>query len=109
MSDMEHKVKVQLQKFEFGKDDSSPHVFKYLLEHHNGKTSVEQVLTISSMSRLFDIKWTASIALDDFIPQSSPEAAALKMADWLERLALAIRAGEYLELPIDTYKSVVKK
>ena len=89
------RVKVELARFERGKGHESGHIFEYSVEHDDGKTSVEQMLTIRSADGLFEPNWVASIALDDFPPQSSPQAAAEKLADWLERLSAAVRTGEY--------------
>lgn len=87
-----NKGKVELVRFESTKDNA---FYEYTVEHNNGSTSVKQVLTINSVDGLFRSKWEAVIELDDFPPQETPEAAAHKLADWLERLASAIRIGEY--------------
>lgn len=71
------------------------------IEQNNGKTSVEQKMileceNIDALSTQFNGQmWKAEILLDDFPPQKTPQAAAEKLADWLERLADGIRAGEY--------------
>jgi len=98
-----NKGKVELHKYTKGKDAQ---VFEYMIEQNNGSTSVDQLLTISSVDGLFNPKWVAKLALDDFPPQETPKNAALKMADWLERLAAAIRAGEYQSLPRAEFKDL---
>ena len=98
-----NKGKVELTKYTKGKDAQ---VFEYSIEHNNGSTSVEQLLTISSVDGLIHSDWVAEIVFDDFPPQKTPEDAALKMADWLERLAAAMRAGEYQSLPRAEFKDL---
>lgn len=70
-------------------------VAEYTIEQNNGQTSVEQKMTLEGQVGFIIENWTATIALDDFPPQKTPKAAAHKLADWLERLAAGIRAGEY--------------
>lgn len=95
--------KVELVKYTKGDDDQ---VFEYMIAQNNGSTSVERLLTISSVGGLYDPKWVANLVLDDFPPQETPKNAALKMADWLERLAAAMRAGEYQHLPSAEFKEL---
>ena len=98
-----NKGKVELIKYNKDKDSQ---FFEYLVEQNNGNTRVEQSLIISSIDGLFDPKWIAEIKLDDFPPQKSPEEAAKKFADWLERLAGAIRTGKYQSFPRAEFKEV---
>lgn len=98
-----NKGKVELSAYRKTKDAS---VFDYLVEHNNGSTSVDQLLTISSIDGLFDPKWVAKLALDEFPPQETPQKAAIKMAEWLERLAAAMRSGEYQSLPRAEFKEL---
>jgi hypothetical protein len=87
-------VKVELTSFKRGKNQEQ-HSFIYSVKHNNGKTTVEQPLTISSVDKLINPKWVASISIDDFPPQDSPQEAAMKLATWLERLAISIKNGKY--------------
>ena len=98
-----NKGKVELVSFE---SDSEFCSYVYSVEQNNGSTSVEQNLTIAGTEGLRDYNWTASIALDDFPPQPTPEAAALKLADWLERLAGALRTGEYENFKRASFKDI---
>jgi hypothetical protein len=75
--------------------DKTSQIFQYSVENNNGKTTIDQHMCILSTAGLFDPKWIAQINLDDFPPQETPEAAAHKLADWLERLAASIRIGVY--------------
>lgn len=100
---MMNKGKVELVKFDKSDDYSE---FIYSIEQNNGKTSVEQKLTISSVNGLFKPKWTAHLELKDFPPQDTPESASLKMADWLERLAATMRKGSYLDLPHTEFRDL---
>lgn len=68
---------------------------RYHIEHNNGKTSLEQKMQITGETGFMEDSWIATIALDDFPPQKTPENAALKLADWCERLAKGIRSGDY--------------
>jgi hypothetical protein len=101
-----NKGKIELNKFERG-TGTDRHVFEYLAEHNNGKTSVEQTLTITSADGLFEPTWIATVALDDFPPQKTPEDAANKLADWLERLASAIKTGEYQPFVNIQFKDII--
>ena len=63
---------------------------EFQVMHSNGVTTLEQKLYIEKQFG----KWTASIAFDDFPEQESGEDAALKLAEWMDRLAKAIRVGD---------------
>ena len=95
--------KVELIKYTNDKDAK---VFEYSVVHHNGSTYVEQLLTIRGPGGQAHPAWVAELALDDFPEQATPEDAALKMADWLERLAASIRKGEYQSLTDATFKDL---
>ena len=90
-----NKGKVELISYIKEKDNQT---FEYLVEQNNGKTSVEQKMKISSVDGLFDPRWVASIEFDDFPAQETTTNAVNKLADWLERLAGAIRTGEYMNI-----------
>ena len=74
---------------------------EYSVEHNNGTTTVEQKMSltydnVNALSTHYNGQvWNAEIAFDGFPAQKTPEAAAHKLADWLERLAGAIRCGDY--------------
>lgn len=63
---------------------------RYYVKHSNQLTVLEQALVIS---RDAYGKYDASIVITDFPSQESPEAAALKLADWLKRLGESIEAN----------------
>lgn len=98
-----NKGKVELTSF---KKTNDAFVFEYSVEQNNGKTSVEQSLTIRSSDGLFQPDWIAEITLDDFPPQKAPHEAAIKLADWMERLAAAIRSGDYMPLQHAEFKDL---
>lgn len=102
---MSNKGKVSLERFERGKD-GNPHIYVYKVEQNNGTTSVDQQLIIKASGSSIKAGWSASIVFDDFPAQSSGKDAALKLADWMERLAAAIRCGEYPELHSDEFKDI---
>lgn len=89
-----NKGRALLTYYTFNPDDNVV-VAEYAIEQNNGQTSVEQKMQIEGQVGFITESWTATIALDDFPTQKTPEAAAHKLADWLERLAAGIRAGEY--------------
>lgn len=92
-----NKGKVVLEKFLRG-SDGKPSLYEYSVEHNNGSTSIEQTMTLTASSGLLKTSWLASVALDDFPPQETPQKAAEKLADWLERLASAIRCGHFIDI-----------
>lgn len=98
--------KVELVKFERGEDGDANDVYLYAVAHSNGKTTVEQKLTIRNTNRSIDSSWIASFSLEDIPPQSSPEKAVEKLADWMERLAAAMRSGEYQQYSGDNFRDL---
>lgn len=82
--------------------------YTYSVEHNNGETSVEQKMTITSQDGLFDPKWTATIEMLDFPLLDTPEQAAHKLADWMERLAAAIRVGDVQPYSRAKFKEISK-
>lgn len=92
-----NKGRALLTYYTFNPEDNVV-VAEYSIEQNNGQTSVEQKMTLEGQVGFISEQWTATIALDDFPPFKTPAGAAHKLADWLERLAAGIRAGEY-ELP----------
>jgi len=98
-----NKAKVELVSYI---KENNNQTFEYMVEQNNGKTSVEQKMTIYSVDGLFDPKWVASIELDEFPAQETTTNAANKLADWLERLASAIRTGDYLDIKRPEFKEI---
>lgn len=93
---MTSKARVMLTQYNFYPESDDHSVCaEFSVEHNNGETSVEQKLTIEGNTRFMHPKYTATIELDDFPEQSTPQGAADKLADWLERLAAAIRTGDF--------------
>lgn len=64
--------------------------------HNNGTTTVSELLTITGHKD----KWVASIDIGGTSEQSTPEDAALKIAEWMDRLAKSIRYGEFNKIHI---------
>ena len=93
---MTDKARVMLTQYNFYPDSDDHSVCaEFSVEHNNGSTSVEQKMTIDGHTRFMHPEYTATIELDDFPTQKTPQAAADKLADWLERLAAAIRIGDF--------------
>lgn len=81
------QTKMELIHYEKGKGKKSK---KYMVSHDNGKTKLEQELTVTCdlfVSRGFKVE----IAMDDFPRFDNETEAVLKYADWLERLGIALR------------------
>ena len=74
---------------------SSAETIKYLVKHDNAVTTLEQELTLTNASCPALHLWQASIEMKGFPEEDNPQGAALKLAEWMERLAGAIRCGEY--------------
>ena len=96
-----NRGKVELTSFTKA---NGAYTFEYLVEQDNGVTTVHQVLTIRGIDGLSN--WIADIKLEGFQPQKTPADAAIKMADWLSRLAAAIRIGDYMELQRAEFKDL---
>ncbi|EPO1082263.1 hypothetical protein ACT6F8_002662 [Cronobacter dublinensis] len=63
---------------------------RYYVRHSNQDTVLEQGMTINCDGCG---NYDASIFITDFAAQKSPEEAALKLSDWLKRLAESIEAN----------------
>lgn len=87
---MTSRAKVQLIDYEHTDLLST---FTYNVTYSTTTTTLEQFLTIKK--GVFDENWCATITLDDFPYQKSPQEAAYKLAEWLEQLAKAIKSGSY--------------
>lgn len=59
----------------------------YFIQHNNRRTTLEQELTIKSDEYG---EFTASVDMSDFPKLLTEREAALKMADWMQRLSIAI-------------------
>lgn len=103
---LKHKGKVELKCFSKQADTCE---FVYSVEHNNGNTSVEQEMTIKSQDGLFEPVWSASIEMSDFPTQDTPEKAAHKLAEWMERLAAAIRVGEIQPFARAEFKEITSR
>ncbi|MEG0280613.1 MAG: hypothetical protein RR510_14655 [Morganella sp. (in: enterobacteria)] len=81
------QTSMELIHYEKGKDKKSK---KYMVRHDNGKTILEQELSVTCelfFSRGFEVE----IAMGDFPRFDNETDAVLKYADWLERLGIALR------------------
>lgn len=88
------QAKVELLKYT---NDKEKVTYVYDLIHSNITTSLQQSLKIEQV--IGSDQWRANITLTDFPEQPSQSEAALKMADWLERLAKTIKAGVFTDFP----------
>ncbi|HHN8304021.1 TPA: hypothetical protein ACRRX4_001371 [Morganella morganii] len=81
------QTSMELIHYEKGKDKKSK---KYMVSHDNGKTKLEQELTVTC-DLFFSRGFKVEIAMDDFPRFDNETEAVLKYADWLERLGIALR------------------
>lgn len=101
------KGKVELLSYSHtvkGEDDT----FEYSVHHTDGETTLEQKVTISATDGLLGPAWNASIELGEFPPQQTPYDAAMKLADWLDRMSKAIRVGKYQPYTLASYQDIKK-
>ncbi len=66
----------------------------------NGTTTVTANMELIR-EKGFRGAWSASIIMDNFPPQKTAAAAALKLADWMTRLGRAIQSGEYENIEVE--------
>jgi len=64
-------------------------VATYEIAHNNDTTTVRQDLLLTK----FGDTWKANMLFDDIDSCDTATEAAHKLADWMERLALALREG----------------
>lgn len=69
----------------------------YIIKHDNGTTTLEQELHLHRSYH----GWKAEIKMDDMTHSKTVTAAAWKTADWLERLAKAIKSGTYDQINLN--------
>lgn len=74
---------------------------QYTMGHNNGTTTLEQEVYLRKKGN----KWVASISFEDFIPEDSADEAINKLADWLERMSVELRA--YKDYHILDYNDMV--
>lgn len=70
----------------------------YLVGSNNGKSTLTQPLTLHWDNN----GWTASMPMHDFPPQKTVTAAAWKLADWMERMAKAIKSRELDQINLNS-------
>lgn len=87
--------KVELKKFT---GNQSIDQYEYLVSHDNGTTTLEQTLVIQKQKQSGSPSWISEMQMNDFPAQDTQEDSALKLAEWLERMAKVIRSGNYIEL-----------
>jgi hypothetical protein len=90
----DYKTKVVLKSVASDRglyDSSSPVKAIFTVGHDNSTHTVTQdiVLTLS------DSGWSAEMPMLDFPKQKTITAAAWKLADWMEKMAIAIKANEF--------------
>ncbi|MFZ2452624.1 MAG: hypothetical protein WAW36_19115 [Methylovulum miyakonense] len=65
--------------------------------HSDGVITVEQDLVLKQI----DSKWIAEMPMLDFPPQKTITDAAWKLADWMEKMAAAIKASTFDEINLN--------
>ena len=71
--------------------DSGKVTARFRIYHDNDSTVVEQDLVLTGHPE----GWGAEMRMDDFPLQKTAGDAVLKLADWMERLAVTLRAGQF--------------
>lgn len=94
------RAKVELVEYNRVDDDSQR--YEYIVSHDNGSTTVSQRMVLDQFSR----GWKASMDMDDIPEMQSHRLAALKLADWLQRMAAAIKSGDYQEVDTAEFKEL---
>ena len=64
---------------------------KFHIRHEGEVLVVEQTLTLKRTHN----EWIAEMPMDDFPPQKTATEAAIKLADWMEKMAVAIRGATF--------------
>jgi len=80
-----------LTDFTRGTTNLSSYSATFRMSHNNGTTTLEQELILDRAEK----GWTAEMDMSDFSPQLTATRAAHKLADWMERMAIAIRSSEF--------------
>ncbi len=70
---------------------------EFLIGHNDQKITLEQTLILRSSNG----KWAADMPMKDFPKQNSADDAANKLADWFEKMAVSIRAGQYNQVDLN--------
>lgn len=70
---------------------------RFVIGHNNGTTTVEQELLLINDGS----GWMAQMIMDDFPRQKTITAAAWKLADWMERLAIAIKDNTFDQINLN--------
>ena len=63
----------------------------------NQKSTLDQDLTLTQTEK----GWTAEMPMLDFPPQKTSTAAAWKLAEWMERMAQAIKDREFDQINLN--------
>lgn len=69
----------------------------FTVGHDNSKATVDQDLILTNSGA----GWTAQMPILDFPEQKTATEAAHKLAEWMEKLAAAIRAGNFNEINLN--------
>lgn len=82
-----NETSMELIHYEKGSDKKTK---KYMVKHDNGKTILEQELSVTC-ALFFSRGVKVEIGMGDFPNFDNETDAVLKYADWLERLGIALR------------------
>ena len=63
----------------------------FLIAHDDGTVTLDQDLILTKTPK----GWTAEMLMENFPPQKTVTASAWKLAEWMEKMAVAIKASEY--------------
>lgn len=93
-----HRVVIQSLRSDAG-PHSDPDTIEatYLVCSDNGSTTLSQPLTL----RWDREGWVATMPMNDLPPQMTSTSAAWKLADWMERMAQAIKGREFDQINLN--------
>lgn len=93
------KTIASIKSLKTNPDSFGSHVLsevEYFVAHTDRSTTIDQSLLLSHGPE----GWVASMAMDDFPPQHSAQEAAIKLATWMEKMAEAIKGGDFTKIDI---------
>lgn len=98
-----NRGKVELKKFI---SEKTVEEYEYLIAHDNGSTTLELELVIQRQKNTGSPNWKSKINLSDIPAQETQRESAIKLAEWLERMAKTIRSGNYIEVSESSFKEI---
>jgi hypothetical protein len=70
---------------------------RFVIGHDNGRTTLEQELILTNDGS----GWMAQMVMNDFPREKTITASAWKLADWMERMAIAIKDNTFDQINLN--------